>query len=275
LVDEQAAVLAASRLDLLPPLWERWQLTIGALDAYTEPLVVAHNEQVEAALRPQLQRALAQFDRHQATLALRLVDASAMASKSLLELSSRVHALPVEGEPFLDPGGPPLLLVERPQEGRAGYALMQAPVTRELYAASGLPGEACKSTVSGTQGCIDHDSAERLAGWVSALTGRKYRLPSRSELRAAKDQLASMPMFAWTSECRILIETEKPGATKRAWGRIKSFFGNKPEPPKKRCAGHWTVALDGSAQNRAYENASPATTVVLLREVPPVAPALD
>src|SRR5690606_30868988 len=53
---EQESVLGGSRLDQLPPLWERWQQVVGALDAHSDPLVVAHNQRVEAAIQPRLER---------------------------------------------------------------------------------------------------------------------------------------------------------------------------------------------------------------------------
>lgn len=272
LIREQDTVLASGRLDRLPPLWERWQLAVGALDAYAEPQVIAHNRRVEALLEPQLSSALARFDRSEAALALRLVDASAMASKQLLELASRVRALPVEGEPFRDPGGPALLLLERPQPDRAGYALMQSPLSPALFGEFDprAAERACEGPVAAVQGCVGHEQAERLARWLSERTGQRYRLPSRSELRAALGQIAAQPLFAWTAECRLLREArDRPGAIKRAWGRVRSVFGAEQTPAEARCVGHWTVALDGSGQDRAYEAATPATTVLLLREVPP------
>ena len=267
---EQESVLVGSRLDQLPPLWERWQQVVGALDAYSDPLVVAHNQRVEAAIQPRLERALREFDRAGAALALRLVDASAMASKALLELASRVRALPVEGEPFRDPGGPELLLVDRPSEGRAGYALMLAPPDPALYRQFAPQAGDCAAPDPARQGCIDHAAAGAFADWLGARTGQRYRLPSRSELRAASADLVRVAMHAWTSECRLLTPAERPAAPRRAWNRIKSLFGAKPsEPaePKARCAGHWAMALDGSGQHRAYEFATPATTVILLREL--------
>lgn len=274
LLNEQEAILVRGRLDQLPALWERWQLAIGALDAYAEPLVINHNRRVEALLQPQLESALTRFDRSEAALALRLVDGSAMASKQLLELASRVRALPTEGEPFNDPGGPRLLLLERPQPDRAGYALMLAPLSPAMFASfdADAAGQACAAPVAAAQGCIGHDQAERIARWLSERTGQRYRLPNRGELRAALDQLARQPLYAWTSECRMLREpAAKPGAVKRAWGRIRSVFGAEPAQADARCVGHWAVALDGSGQDRAYERATPATSVVLLREVPAAA----
>ncbi|MCK7593164.1 bifunctional serine/threonine-protein kinase/formylglycine-generating enzyme family protein [Pseudomarimonas salicorniae] len=270
---EQDPLLAASRLDQLPPLWERWQLAVGALDAHADLRVVEHNRRVESLLQPQLERALREFDRREAALALRLLDASAMVSKPLLELASQVRALPVEGEPFSDPGGPPLVLLERPQSGRAGYALMQAPVNDALFQAfsesSGAKG--CASPEPGRPGCLSHAEAGAFARWLAQRTGQPYRLPSRSELKAGVGQLANLPLHAWSSECRMLAEQAKDNAAKRAWGRVKSIFGARPAPPQTHCVGHWALSLDGSGQWRAYEQSAPTTTVLLLREVPPVA----
>lgn len=271
LLAEQESAVAGSRLDLLLPRWERWQLAVGALDASTDPLVVAHNQRIEALLRPRLEDALAQFDRRQAVLALRLVDASAMASKSLLELASQVRALPLEGESFQDPGGPLLRLLERPQPGRGGYALMQAPLHPDLFAqfdpaAAARP---CAAPVADVQGCVEHSEALRLADWLSARTGQRYRLPARSELRAGLDQLPQLPLFAWAAECRQLERVAQAGVLKRAWGRIRGAFATqRPPAPESRCAGYWAVALDGSGQERAYQASSPGTTALLLRELP-------
>lgn len=267
---EQEGPLASSRLDLLPPAWERWQLAVGALEAYAHPLVVAQNQRVEAALVPALQRALERFDRSEAALALRLLDASAMASKSLLELASRVRALPVAGEPFADPGGPELMLIEPPQAERAGYALMRGPPAAALYAEFDPAAGACDAPAASLRGCIKHAEAEDFAAWLSARTGQRYRLPSRSELQAASDQLAELPMYAWTAECRLLaVAEERAGVVRRAWGRLRDLVGaEKPVVQRSRCAGFWAVALDRSGQVRAYEDATPATTAILLREVP-------
>jgi serine/threonine protein kinase len=268
--DEQLAALGEQRLDRLAPLWSRWQQAVGALQAQSEPMVIEHNRRVEAALQSALKGALQRFDRADGRLALSLVDASTMASKSLLELASQVRALPVEGESFSDPGGPPLRLLQRPQPDRPGYALMQQPADPALFAQFRGAASDCAAPVASVQGCVEHAKATQFAAWLSRRTGQRYRLPDRSELRAALPELQRLPVQVWTSECRLQSEpVERPGALKRAWGRIRSALGARSEAPapRRRCVGYWTLALDGSQQERVMQAADPATTVLLLREL--------
>jgi serine/threonine-protein kinase PpkA len=278
LIAEQQAPLAAGDLAALLPLWQRWQAAVGALDAHAEAMVVSHNAAVEAALLPPLQAALQRFDRREAALALPFVDASAMATKTLLELASRVRELPLEGERFADPGGPPLVLIERPEGTRPGLALMAGAVDRRLFAefaaATGRQVPSCRQGDASVQGCLDLPTAQALADWLSARSGHSYRLPRRNELAGAAAQLEHAELFAWTADCRIEREVRDPNIAQRAWGGIRRVFGGEPARPRvdRRCGGQWAISLDGSVAAKVLAPRDPAGTAVLARELAPPAP---
>jgi hypothetical protein len=147
---------------------------------------------------------------------------------------------------------------------------MQQPLDPELFAEFRGAASDCAAPAAGVQGCIDHAQAKQFAVWLSRRTGQRYRLPERSELRTALDWLDRLPIQAWTSECHLQSEpVERPGALKRTWGRIRSVLGARSEAssPRQRCVGYWTLALDGSQQERVRQAADASTTVLLLREL--------
>lgn len=279
LAAEQQAALQADDLAALLPLWQRWQSAIGALAAHADPVVVAHNAAVEAQLMPHLQRALERFDRREAGPSLQLVEESAMATKPLLELASQVRALPLEGERFADPGGPPLVLIDKPEQGRKGLALMAGALDPALYAefasATGRLPPTCRQGEGRAQGCLDLPTAQAFADWLSQRSGETYRLPRRNELAAAAAQLEHAELLAWTADCRSEREVHDPNLAQRAWGGIRSVFGGQRAQPRveTRCGGQWAISLDGSVAAKVLEPLEAGGTVLLAREVKaPAAP---
>jgi len=128
----------------------------------------------------------------------------------------------------------------------------------------------CADSAAPAQGCIELATATAVARWLSKQTGQHYRVPTRTELGAVMASVESAPAYAWSNTCNdVRVELPRKAGS-RAWSGVKKLFGKKPPPPKyeTRCEGHVTLKLDGHGDEvRAREQATPETTVVLVREV--------
>jgi serine/threonine-protein kinase PpkA len=272
---QMAPALQQRDIDSLQAPWQRWRDAVGRLGAEHSELVQATQRPVAELLEASLLRAGADYDRHAASAAFDLLDHWPDAEPALQALANRVGQLPLEGELFRDDGGPDLLLVRRPRNGEPGLAVMADALQPALYqrfvADTRRRSRDCPGAPEGLQACIGLDEARALAGWLSAGSGQRYRLPNRRELASVIGHVRQSPLHAWTSSCNQVSSTIAPSLGQRTWGGVRKLFGGQGAEPRveRHCDGHLALPLDGrGSAARAFAGASNQTTVVLLREVP-------
>ena len=94
-------------------------------------------------------------------------------------------------------------------------------------------------------------------------------MPTRAELDASIAQVARSDTYAWTSTCHQ-VRTAKPrNAAQRGWAKLRKAVG-KPKPVQYdvRCAGDYTLKLDGKGETAvARESATADTVLVLVRDL--------
>lgn len=224
-------------------------------------------------LRVQFENALIAFDRSGAEPALRLYSHLSNPPDDLARLRARVQALPDEGERFVDPAGVELVLLRRPGEQRNGLAIMARAVDPALYARfvaeRGRADRPCPDAPDGVQGCLGRQDAAALAGWLTELGGRSYRVPDRDELLAHADRVEASGALAWTDSCVVVTTVRDPNVAQRAWGGVKSVFGGRKAEPKvdRSCQGYYAVELAGTTPVATTPGGvSARTSVVLISE---------
>lgn len=261
-------------LSLAGPL-RRWNAAVRDMGVQNHGLAVSQRESLAERLSPPLRQSLLNFDRRAAEPLLILLEELQPLPDELASLVSQLQALPSVGEGFSDDEGPPLVLLTEPAATEPGLAIMSEALTPALFQRFAVNTERstaeCVDAAAGARGCVSIRQAADFASWLSVQTGQTYRLPSLDELRLYRGQVAQTNALAWTDTCREVTETTDPNAAQRTWGGVKRVFGGKGAKPKveRRCQGHWLVDLS-SGDVSARSTATPSTTAVLLREIPPI-----
>ncbi len=277
LADDMKPALLLGDVDALQPLWQRWHDAMQALQGEELAAMQPYRAEVERVLGQSLGHAARDFDRRSAAPALALLDAGAPVSPAVRALAAEIRALPLPDRSFHDDGGPDLWLVRGPSRGKAGFAVMSAPVSAELYAAfaadRGRRQPECAGAPSPIQGCIGLDDASALADWLGARTGQRYRVPTRPELEGSLQRIDDVAVVAWTTSCNMVTSVTQPNVAQRAWGGVRSVFGGQRAQPRveRSCSGHLGLPLDGvTASPRVLHRPGDDTAVVLIREVRPL-----
>jgi len=169
-----------------------------------------------AAMRLRVRKAVfGRIDLHMAELrkgaaadAIALANALGFAGAELSMLAERLQAQPEIGKPIRDPGGPALLAIPQRYAGSKlanAILMMRDEVSRDDYAtfakATARESSRCRNALSPLRlfdrrtwqdpgfrqsggepvVCVSVDDALAYARWLGRKTGKKYRLPTRSE----------------------------------------------------------------------------------------------
>ena len=204
LLDEARQRHAEAPLEELAAVLPAWRRLVDATQASGTPAVREMVAILEARLEAPLAEAHAARDRARAGLALTLAEDLPDPSPAFAERLADLLRFPASGEPFRDGDGPALLLIAggRVQGFSKPFAVSRHEITRGEFAAfvsaTGHRAAACRERGESRDWrapgfaqqpdepvvCVSYEDAAAYAAWLSARSGRNYRLPTLAEWQA-------------------------------------------------------------------------------------------
>jgi serine/threonine-protein kinase PpkA len=220
LLDEIRQRHAEAPLEELGAWLPAWRRLVDATQASGTPAVREMVAVLEGRLEVPLAEAHRARDRARAGQALTLARELPDPSPTFTERLAELMRFPASGEPFRDGAGPELLLIAegRVQGFSKPFAITRHEITRGEFtafvSATGHRTAACRERGENrdwrqpgfTQQaeepvvCVSYEDAVAYAAWLSARSGRSYRLPTLAEWQALAAQAGVCGNLGGTSE---------------------------------------------------------------------------
>jgi serine/threonine-protein kinase PpkA len=241
---------------------------------------------LDRALRAELDRAIAAYDRSRGEPALALSALIEPPSAGLAARRDLLRQIPTRAEGIVDRDGPKLKVIEAPTFASAGNAVSVTPVSAALYARfaqatgrkpvdCGKRSGAARTAQIEPADCMTYADARAFAEWFSKQTGHRYRLPSVSEWRSARAQGLTHEgpsLRAWSRDCDMVRIVQRPNALRRGLGKVRKALGGREAAPQvsQRCEGQLTVsALGNKSVSASYPPSQRSSDIgiALVREI--------
>ncbi len=274
------AAISARRWGEVERHYTGWQDASVRLGSAPATRVTVAN-QLDSALRAELDTAITAYDRSRAESALPLFGLIEQPSTGLTARRDLLLQIPSRAEGIVDADGPKLGVVKAPTYSNKGIAVSVTPVSTALYAryasAAGRTPASCEGNAAAVAvaRCVTYDEARDFARWFSEQSGQQYRLPSVAEWQAAGSQgLASEGpvMRVWSRDCRNVRTVHRPNAVRRGLGKVREVFGGRGAAVQvsQNCKGQLSLSAlgtDGASAAHASDLRSADIGIGLVRDI--------
>jgi serine/threonine-protein kinase PpkA len=217
---------------------------------------------LDRALRIELDKAIAAYDRTSAEPALALFAMIGQPSAGLTGRRALLLQIPRRADGMGDKDGPKLKVVKAPTYTRKGTAISVVPVSAALYArfanATGRKPASCATDAATAEAaqaevarCLTYADAREFADWFSEQSGQQYRLPSVAEWQAANSLgLAGEgpAIRVWSRDCNTVRTVQQPNRLRRGLGKVREAFGGRGVAGEvsQRCQGQLSLGALGT-----------------------------